>query len=126
MGDPVASNPLFARQKLRATLEQNSVRLLSFSTERDSDPQCPPEFQRIAIGHGQVSVYIPIILVLPHLTEFGGRWRQHRLPARILLELLLLGQSPYRRAASRLVAFPTAILPSLAALPSTSADRNTG
>lgn len=54
MGDPVDSNPLFARQKLGATLEQNSISLLSFWTECSSNPQCPDEFQLLTTGHGKV------------------------------------------------------------------------
>lgn len=59
IGDPVDSNPLYARHKLGATTEQNSVSLLTFWTDCSSNPTCPEGFKALATGHGKVRNEIP-------------------------------------------------------------------
>jgi chitinase len=53
-GDPVDSNPLYARHKLSATDEQNSVSLLTFWTDCSPNPSCPDGFKMLTTGHGKV------------------------------------------------------------------------
>jgi chitinase len=54
IGDAVDANPVYAAQKLAATMVQNDVSLAVFWTDCSPNPICPDGFNQIATGHGKV------------------------------------------------------------------------
>jgi hypothetical protein len=54
IGDPVSSNPAYAMSKAEAVYKQNSMSLLTYWTECSAQPQCGPNYQLVAYGHGKV------------------------------------------------------------------------
>ena len=54
IGDNVDLNPDFAQKKLEATQSANNMGLLTFWTDCQADPQCPPGFKKLTEGHGKV------------------------------------------------------------------------
>lgn len=56
IGDAVDANPVYASQKLAATIFSNDVQLGVFWTECSPNPICPTGFTQLTTGHGKVNI----------------------------------------------------------------------